>query len=182
MKPRNLVKLLCAIFIVSLTIACSGGDDGTDQKNEPTPEISSPIVEPVNEQPSVTTEPEGINEPAAPPVTEVKDIEISFAASAELVAKDSEVTLSWKVSPANAKIVIEPDVGDVTELTKDGEGSVNVKITQDTTFTLTAQLENVLPKTGQGAHSCRIGGSCRSAPRNHLLFPLRQPPRGTRCA
>ena len=142
MKPRNLVKLLCAIFIVSLTIACSGGDDGTDQKNEPTPEISSPIVEPVNEQPSVTTEPEDLNEPAAPPVTEVKDIEISFAASAELVAKDSEVTLSWKVSPANAKIVIEPDVGDVTELTKDGEGSTTVKIAQDTTFTLTATLED----------------------------------------
>ena len=61
----------------------------------------------------------------------------SFAADRTVVYAGETVTLSWQADPL-AALSLAPGIGDVTGRTTNGSGSIQVTLTTDTTFTLTA--------------------------------------------
>ena len=63
---------------------------------------------------------------------------VSFAASDSVIGAGSPTTLSWETAKAE-KITITPEVGDVTEQSVNGAGSIMVTPTQSTTYTLSVE-------------------------------------------
>ena len=65
-----------------------------------------------------------------------------FSADKESISSGESVFLSWEVETYDT-VVIEPDIGDVTEQTVDGRGNIDVSPAETTTYTLTAFNNNV---------------------------------------
>ncbi len=68
----------------------------------------------------------------------------TFTTNKELVSGDSPTaTLSWRVNSDPAiSLSIDNDIGDVTALTNEGVGSIEVRLSETTTYTLTATDDN----------------------------------------
>ena len=63
---------------------------------------------------------------------------LSFSASETVIGAGNSTTLSWETA-RSATITISPAVGDVTDQTTNGAGSVSVSPTTTTTYTLTVE-------------------------------------------
>ncbi len=87
----------------------------------------------------------------------------SFNVNDYYVAPGTEVTFSWKTSDAST-ISIDQNVGDVTALSTDGNGSTQRNISQTTTYTLTASNS-----AGSASKTLRVGAG---AAKPNILFFL----------